>query len=55
MAEPGFWFPTDNEVEGLQAYLRKGGFVIFDDSLQTIGTTLRIKWNVFCQDCDRWS
>ena len=31
MAEPGFWFPTDNEVEGLQVYLRKGGFVIFDD------------------------
>jgi len=31
MAEPGFWFPTDDEVEGLRAYLRKGGFVIFDD------------------------
>ena len=31
MAEPGFWQPTDEEIEGLRNYLLKGGFVIFDD------------------------
>lgn len=31
MAEPGFWRPNDAEVAGLSAYLRKGGFIIFDD------------------------
>ena len=31
MAEPGFWRPNDLEVAGLSAYLRKGGFIIFDD------------------------
>jgi hypothetical protein len=31
MSEPGFWAPGEGEVEGLRAYLRKGGFVIFDD------------------------
>jgi len=29
--EPGFWHPTDREVEGLRTYLLKGGFVMFDD------------------------
>lgn len=31
MAEPGFWRPNDAEVAGLSSYLRKGGFIIFDD------------------------
>lgn len=31
MSEPGFWRPNDSEVAGFSAYLRKGGFVIFDD------------------------
>ena len=31
MSEPGFWFPTEQEVVGLREYLLKGGFVIFDD------------------------
>jgi uncharacterized protein DUF4159 len=31
MAEPGFWTMTDKEVEAFRAYLKKGGFVIFDD------------------------
>ena len=31
MAEPGFWSMTDKEVDGFRAYLKKGGFVIFDD------------------------
>jgi hypothetical protein len=31
MSEPGFWNPSDADVEGLRKYLLKGGFVIFDD------------------------
>ena len=31
LAEPGFWVPTDEQVEKLREYLLKGGFVIFDD------------------------
>ena len=31
MAEPGFWYPSDREVESFRNYLLKGGFVIFDD------------------------
>jgi hypothetical protein len=31
MSEPGFWNPSDKEVEALRAYLEKGGFIIFDD------------------------
>jgi hypothetical protein len=31
MSEPGYWNPTDKEVESLRAYLKKGGFIIFDD------------------------
>ena len=31
MSEPGFWVPSDEEVESLRAYIEKGGFLIFDD------------------------
>ncbi len=31
LSEPGFWTLTEAEAEGLRNYLRKGGFVIFDD------------------------
>lgn len=31
MSEPGYWNPTDKEVESLRSYLQKGGFIIFDD------------------------
>jgi hypothetical protein len=31
LAEPGYWRPTRSEIEGLRAYLEKGGFIIFDD------------------------
>ncbi|MGH9221481.1 MAG: DUF4159 domain-containing protein [Vicinamibacterales bacterium] len=31
MSEPGFWTMDEAEMEGLRAYLHKGGFVIFDD------------------------
>ncbi len=31
MAEPGYWSMADKECENFRAYLKKGGFVIFDD------------------------
>lgn len=31
MSEPGFWQMSDAELEGIQNYIKKGGFVIFDD------------------------
>jgi hypothetical protein len=31
MSEPGDWLPSEKEVEGLSNYVRKGGFLIFDD------------------------
>jgi hypothetical protein len=31
MSEPGFWQMSETEIAGLQQYVRKGGFLIFDD------------------------
>ena len=31
VSEPGYWIPSDAEVEGMRRYIAKGGFVIFDD------------------------
>jgi hypothetical protein len=31
LCEPGFWIPNDKEILGLRNYLKKGGFIIFDD------------------------
>ena len=31
MSEPGYWTMSDQEALGLRAYLRKGGFLVFDD------------------------
>ncbi|MCH7564085.1 MAG: DUF4159 domain-containing protein [Gemmatimonadetes bacterium] len=31
LSEPGYWVPSEEEVEGLRNYLLKGGFLIADD------------------------
>jgi hypothetical protein len=31
VSEPGFWMMDEEEVENLQRYVKKGGFIIFDD------------------------
>jgi hypothetical protein len=31
LSEPGYWYPDEAEVRGLQEYLAKGGFLIVDD------------------------
>lgn len=31
LTEPGYWYPSDTEAEGLRTWLAKGGFLIVDD------------------------
>ena len=31
LSEPGYWYPTPTEAEGLRTYLQKGGFLWVDD------------------------
>lgn len=31
VAEPGYWSPTQSELDNVSAYLQKGGFLILDD------------------------
>ncbi len=31
LSHPGGWNPSESDIEGLRAYLLKGGFLIFDD------------------------
>src|SRR4029079_17511032 len=31
LSEPGYWYPTEREAEGMRTYLAKGGFLIVDD------------------------
>ena len=31
LSEPGYWYPSPSEAEGLRTYLQKGGFLIVDD------------------------
>lgn len=31
VSEPGFWEATDDEIAAMHAYVKKGGFIIFDD------------------------
>jgi hypothetical protein len=34
LSEPGYWFPSEEEVIGLRTYLAKGGFLIVDDFMR---------------------
>jgi hypothetical protein len=46
LSEPGYWHPSDAEVEGLRTYLDKGGFLIVDDFM-------RAEWHNFEQQIRR--
>ena len=35
LSEPGYWVPSEAEVEGLRTYLAKGGFLIVDDFMRS--------------------
>ena len=34
LSEPGYWIPSEAEIQGLRNYLAKGGFLIVDDFMQ---------------------
>jgi hypothetical protein len=46
LTEPGSWFPTEQEVQGLRNYLAKGGFLIVDDFFDPYDHFGR-EWTVF--------
>lgn len=48
MAEPGFWFVSEEEAAVFRAWLLKGGFVIFDDFAEDRGG-----WNAFAATFQR--
>jgi hypothetical protein len=48
MAEPGYWTLTPSEAAAFGAYLRKGGFVIFDDFAENRGG-----WEYFRERMDQ--
>jgi len=41
LSEPGYWYPSGSEAEGLRTWLAKGGFLIVDDF------HFDQEWNVF--------
>ncbi len=43
MSEPGFWRPSEAEIQGLRQYLLKGGFLVFDDFRATDWDNLQIQ------------
>jgi hypothetical protein len=43
MCEPGHWTMNDKEVENFRAYLKKGGFVIFDDFREREGAWVNLQ------------
>src|SRR4029079_795260 len=43
MAEPGDWSASDKEVENFRAYLKKGGFAIFDDFREQEGAWVNLQ------------
>jgi len=43
MAEPGYWSLTDKETESFRSYLKKGGFVIFDDFRESEGAWINLQ------------
>jgi len=45
LCEPGFWNPTEEELENLRSYLFKGGFLVFDDFFDVRGYP--VQWENF--------
>jgi hypothetical protein len=44
VSEPGFWTQTEEELKGLQEYVAKGGFIIFDDFTAQHWYNLEEQW-----------
>ena len=45
LCEPGFWNPTEEELENLRSYLLKGGFLVIDDFFDIRGYP--VQWENF--------
>ena len=43
MCEPGYWTMTDKQAAAFRAYLKKGGFVIFDDFREREGAWVNLQ------------
>ena len=44
VSEPGFWTQTEEELKGLQQFVAKGGFIIFDDFVGQMYFNLEEQW-----------
>jgi hypothetical protein len=54
LCEPGFWNPTDEEVETLRGYVLKGGFLVIDDFfLDFRSRQPRHQWDNFERQIER--
>ncbi|REJ83343.1 MAG: DUF4159 domain-containing protein [Acidobacteria bacterium] len=51
MCEPGFWSPTDEQVEILRQYLLRGGFLVIDDFFDQPGRSAQ--WSNFRHQIER--
>jgi hypothetical protein len=50
VSEPGFWTMTPEELAGVQAYVKKGGFLIFDDFAGRHWVNFEAKWRTAFPD-----
>jgi len=46
VSEPGFWTMSPEELAGVQAYVHKGGFIIFDDFAGRHWLNFEEKWRM---------
>ncbi len=44
VSEPGFWTQTEEELKGIQDFVAKGGFIIFDDFTAQLYFNLEAQW-----------
>ncbi len=44
VSEPGFWTQTEEELKGVQDFVKKGGFIIFDDFTAQMYYNLEEQW-----------
>ncbi len=50
VSEPGFWTMSPEELAGVQAYVQKGGFIIFDDFAGRHWLNFEEKWRTAFPD-----
>ena len=50
VSEPGFWTMSPEELAGVQAYVHKGGFIIFDDFAGRHWLNFEEKWRTAFPD-----